>query len=136
MEINEITRKILSCAYTVHSALGPGLLESAYRKCLAYELRRFGLKAEEEKILPITFRDLEIDYGYRMDILVEDQVIIELKVVDNLNNVHEAQLLTYMKFAKKPVGLLLNFNVKSLKNGIKRLVMEKNLKSGCFPDKY
>lgn len=123
MEINNITKQILSCAYRFYKALGPGLLESAYRKCLANELRRVGLRVEEEVMLPITFNDTVIDYGYRIDILVENIVILELKVVDSIIDVHEAQLLTYLKFAKKPVGLLLNFNVKSLKNGIRRFVM-------------
>jgi GxxExxY protein len=136
MEINEITRKIMSCAYTVHTELGPGLLESAYRRCLAHSMRLAGLNVIEELALPITFKGLEIDYGYRMDILVEGQVIVELKAVDRLIDTHEAQVLTYMKFAKKPVGMLINFNVKSLKYGIKRFVMEKHLQSGAFPEKF
>ena len=123
MEINSITSKILSCAFIVHTALGPGLLESAYQKCLVYELQQNGLLVEEEKPLPITYKDIKIDNGYRIDILVENIVILELKVVESITDVHEAQLLTYLKFSKKPVGLLLNFNVKSLKKGIKRFVM-------------
>jgi GxxExxY protein len=107
----------------VPSKLGPGLLESAYRTCLAHELRKNGFLVQEEVMLPITYDSIELDHGYRIDIIVNEVVIIELKVVDNILDVHEAQLLTYLKFAEKPVGLLLNFNVKSLKQGIKRFVM-------------
>lgn len=123
MKQHNLTSNILGCAMKVHSKLGPGLLESAYRTCLAHELRKNGLIVREEVMLPITYDDIELDHGYRIDIIVNEIVIIELKVVDNILDVHEAQLLTYLKFADKPVGLLLNFNVKSLKHGIKRFVM-------------
>jgi len=121
MERDKITREILDSAYTVHTRLGPGLLESAYRTCLSYELRKKGLKVEEEKALPIIYDEIKLDYGYRLDMLVEDEIIVELKTVDAFNEVHLAQLLTYLKFSGKHVGLLLNFYVKSLKDGIKRV---------------
>lgn len=123
MEINQITHEILDSAYKVHTALGPGLLESAYRVCLAYELRKKGLKVEEEKPVPIIYEEVKLECGYRMDLLVEDAVIVELKTVDSFTDVHFAQILTYLRFGEKKVGLLINFNVKSLKNGIKRFVI-------------
>ena len=123
MEINQITNEILDSAYKVHTALGPGLLESAYRKCLAYELRKNGLKVEEEKPVPIIYEEVKLECGYRMDLLVEDAVVVELKTVDSFTDVHFAQILTYLRFGEKRVGLLINFNVKSLKNGIKRFVI-------------
>ena len=119
--MNKITREILDSAYTVHTRLGHGLLESAYRTCLSYELRKKGLKVEEEKALPIIYDEIKLDYGYRLDMLVEDEIIVELKTVDAFNEVHLAQLLTYLRFSGKHVGLLLNFYVKSLKDGIKRV---------------
>jgi len=123
MEINQITHEILDSAYKVHTALGPGLLESAYRTCLAYELRKKGLKVEEEKPVPIIYEEVKLDCGYRMDLLVENAVVVELKTVDSFTDVHFAQILTYLRFGEKRVGLLINFNVKSLKNGIKRFVL-------------
>ena len=123
MELNQITHEILDSAYKVHTALGPGLLESAYRTCLAYELRKKGLKVEEEKPLPIVYEEVKLECGYRMDLLVEDEVVVELKTVDSFTDVHFAQILTYLRFGEKKVGLLINFNVKSLKNGIKRFVL-------------
>lgn len=123
MEINQITREILDSAYKVHTALGPGLLESAYRTCLTYELRKNGLKVEEEKPVPIIYEEVKLECGYRMDLLVEDTVVVELKTVDLFVDVHFAQILTYLRFGEKKVGLLINFNVKSLKDGIKRFVL-------------
>jgi len=123
MELNKITHEILDSAYKVHTALGPGMLESAYRICLAYELRRKGLKVEEEKPVPVIYEEVKLDCGYRMDLLVEGAVIIELKTVDAFTDVHFAQILTYLRFGEKGIGLLINFNVKSLKNGIKRFVL-------------
>ena len=123
MELNKITHEILDSAYKVHTALGPGMLESAYRTCLAYELRRKGLKVEEEKPVPVIYEEVKLDCGYRMDLLVEGAVIIELKTVDAFTDVHFAQILTYLRFGEKKVGLLINFNVKSLKNGIKRFIL-------------
>jgi GxxExxY protein len=122
MEINQITEKIIGCAIEVHKYLGPGLLESAYEECLAFELQNVGLKVERQKPVPIVYKDIKLDCGYRIDLLVENIVIIELKSVDVFAPVHEAQVLTYMKFAAKNVGLLINFNVTLLKNGIKRYV--------------
>ncbi len=121
MTTNEITHEILDSAYKIHSALGPGLLESAYRICLAYELRKKGLKVEEEKPVPVIYEEVKLDCGYRLDLLVENTVVIELKTVNEFNDVHLAQILTYLRFAEKHTGLLLNFYVKSFKNGIKRV---------------
>jgi GxxExxY protein len=121
--INDITHEIMDSAYRIHSKLGPGLLESAYRTCLSYELRKKGLKVEEEKPLPLVYEEIYLDCGYRLDMLIEDTVIVELKTVEKFTDVHIAQVLTYLKFSKKFVGLLINFNVKSLKDGIKRVVL-------------
>lgn len=123
MEINQITHEILDSAYKVHTSLGPGLLESAYKACLAYELRKKGLKVEEEKPIPLIYEEVKLDCGYRLDLLVEDAVVVELKTVDAFTDVHFAQILTYLRFAEKKVGLLINFNVKSLKDGIKRFII-------------
>jgi len=120
MEINQITQKIIGCAIEVHKHLGPGLLESAYAECMIYELQSAGLRVESQKPVPVVYKERKLDYGYRMDILVEDLVLIELKSVDALNPVHEAQILTYMRFASKKVGLLINFNVTMLRNGLRR----------------
>lgn len=122
MEINEITRLILEAAYKVHSALGPGLLESSYQACLAYEIRKRGMHLETEVALPLIYEEIRLECGYRIDMLVENKVIVELKVVEALNDVHLAQILTYLKFSKISTGLLINYNVKSLKDGIRRVV--------------
>jgi GxxExxY protein len=123
MEINQITREILDSSYKIHTALGPGLLESAYKTCLAFELRKKGLKVEEEKPVLVVYDEVKLDCGYRMDLLVEDMVVVELKTVDCFHDVHIAQVLTHLRFGHKKVGLLINFNVKSLKDGIKRLAL-------------
>ena len=123
MEINSITREILDASYKVHTALGPGLLESAYQACLVYELKKKGLKVEVEKGLPLIYEEVHLETGYRIDILVEDKVVVELKTVEAFTDVHTAQVLTYLKLSKCKVGLLLNFHTKSLKNGIKRLIL-------------
>lgn len=115
MEINDITQKIIGCAIEVHKALGPGLLESAYEECLAYELVREGLNIKRKQPTPVIYKDIKLDCGYRIDILVESLVVVELKVIDEFNPVHEAQILTYSKFSNKSVGLLINFNVTVLK---------------------
>jgi GxxExxY protein len=120
MEINQITEKIIGCAIEVHKHLGPGLLESAYEECLMYELNHAGMSVVKQKPVPVVYKEIKLDYGYRIDLLVEDTVIIELKTVDAFHPVHHAQILTYMKFAHKSIGLLINFNVTMLKNGIKR----------------
>jgi GxxExxY protein len=120
MELNRVTEKITGCAIEVHKHLGPGLLESAYEECLVFELLHAGLKAEQQKPVPVVYKEIHLDCGYRIDILVENTVIIELKTIELFSPVHVAQLLTYMKFAQKSLGLLINFNVTILKNGIKR----------------
>ncbi|MDP4115468.1 MAG: GxxExxY protein [Bacteroidota bacterium] len=120
MDINEITNLIIGCAIDVHKILGPGLLESAYEECLCFELENKGLFIERQKQLPVVYKGIHIDYGYRMDVVVENEVVIELKSVEVLLPVHSAQILTYLKLAEKKVGLLINFNVSVLKDGIKR----------------
>jgi GxxExxY protein len=120
---NEITQDILDSAFKVHTALGPGLLESAYCECLAYELNKKGLRIEKEKPMPLVYEEVKLDCGYRMDLLVEDKVVVELKAVEAFNDVHIAQTLTYMKLSDCKIGLLLNFHTKSLKDGIKRLIL-------------
>jgi len=122
MDENEIATKIIGSAIEVHKVLGPGLLESAYKECLFYKLRESGLAVEKEKAMPLVFEKVKLDCGYRIDILVENKVIIELKSVECLNDVHLAQTLTYMKLGNYRLGLLINFNVKFLKEGIKRVV--------------
>ena len=121
MDVNEITEKIIGAAVAVHRAPGPGLLESAYEACLAYELSKRGLRFERQKELPVVYHGVRLECGYRIDFLVEDEVIVELKSVDKLLPIHEAQPLSYLRLADKKVGLLINFNVKVLKDGIKRL---------------
>ena len=123
MTEDQISRIILDCAFKVHTTLGPGLLESAYRTCLAYELRKTGLQVEEEKALPLIYEEIKLECGYRIDILVNSKVVIELKAVEAINDVHIAQMLTYMKLSGCHLGLLLNFYTKSLKEGIKRLIL-------------
>jgi len=123
MNENEISKIILDCAFKVHTALGPGLLESAYRECLAYELIKAGLKVEKEKPLPLVYEEVKLECGYRIDLLVENKVVIELKVVEAFNDVHVAQTLTYVRLSGCRLGLLLNFYTKSLKDGIKRLIL-------------
>ncbi|MBR5193503.1 MAG: GxxExxY protein [Bacteroidaceae bacterium] len=120
MELNELTYKIIGCAYDVHKALGPGLLESTYEKCLCFELEKLGIKYEKQKELPINYKGMAIDNGYRIDILVEDKIVIELKSVEILQPIHSAQLMTYLKLSQKKLGLLINFNVTNLQNGIRR----------------
>jgi len=122
MEINKITEQILGCAYKVHTELGPGLLESAYEECMYYELFHSGLSVEKQKALPLVYHEVKLEIGYRIDILVENQVVIEIKSVESLTDVHIAQVLTYLKLSHCKIGLLINFNVSSLKNGIKRLI--------------
>jgi len=123
MEINEVTGEIVDAGIKVHSALGPGLLESAYEACLLFELHRRGMKALRQVELPVVYEDVKIDVGYRIDLLVEDLVIVELKSVDRVLPIHQAQLITYLKLSGKKIGLLMNFNVKRLKEGITRLAV-------------
>lgn len=122
MEYNLITEQILKAAFKVHSELGPGLLESAYEECLYYELKQAGFIVDKQKALPLIYYEVKLDAGYRIDLLVENTVVVEVKAVEALNDVHTAQVLTYLKLSGCKVGLLLNFNVASLKNGIKRLI--------------
>lgn len=122
MERNEITSEIINCAIEVHKQLGPGLLESAYQECLYYELQQAGLTVVKEKSLPIVYKELKLDHGYRIDLLVEDKIVVELKTVDEFINVHYAQILTYLRLGGYELGLLINFNVQLLKNGIKRFI--------------
>jgi GxxExxY protein len=121
-DLNKITEAIISSAIAVHRELGPGLLESAYEACLTFELIERGFLAERQKALPVTYREVSLDCGYRIDLLVENQVIVELKTVESLAPIHEAQLLSYLKLSRCAVGLLINFNVRVLKNGIRRIV--------------
>jgi len=122
-ELNRITETVIGAAIAVHRELGPGLLESAYEACLVYELAEQGLTVERQKALPVIYRGVKVDCGYRIDLLVEGKVIIELKAVGKLEPIHEAQLLSYLKLSSCKIGLLINFNVKVLKNGVRRLVL-------------
>lgn len=122
MDLNQVSGIIVDAAIKVHSALGPGLLESAYQKCLAYELRRRGLSVETELSLPVKYDGIVIDAGYRLDILVESSVIVETKSVGEVVPLHKAQLLSYLRLSAKRLGLLLNFNVEHMKDGIIRIV--------------
>ena len=122
MTENELSKIINGCAIEVHKHLGPGLLESAYQECLLYELMDAGLKVQKEKPMPIVYKEVKLDHWYRIDLLVENKVVIEIKTVDTLNDVHLAQVLTYLKLGDYKLGLLLNFQVSMLKNGIKRII--------------
>jgi len=122
MTENEISKIVFDCALKVHKALGPGLLESAYGECLFYELNKTGLKIEKQKALPLIYEDVVLDVGYRIDIMIEYKFIIEIKSVSVLNDVHMAQILTYLKISNCKLGYLINFNVTLLKNGIKRVI--------------
>ncbi|MXN91543.1 GxxExxY protein [Flavobacterium sp. Sd200] len=120
MEINDLTGKIIGLAMEVHRSLGPGLLESAYCECLAYEIHSNGLYVERQKALPIIYKNIKLDHGYRIDLLVENMLVLELKTVECFTDVHYAQILTYLKLGNYLVGLLINFHTKILKDGIKR----------------
>jgi GxxExxY protein len=121
MTENEISNNIIGFAIEVHKNLGPGLLESAYKECLYYKLSKSGIWVEKEKPMPLVYEEVKLDCGYRIDLLVENKVVIEIKSVEGLNDVHMAQTLTYMKLGNYKLGLLINFNVVLLKNGIKRI---------------
>lgn len=121
-EENELSGIIIGCAIEVHKQLGPGLLESAYQECLYFELKSKGLNLIMEKPMPIIYKDIKLDHGYRIDLLVENKVVIEIKTVESFTDVHTAQVLTYLKLRNYKLGLLLNFHVASLKNGIKRII--------------
>jgi GxxExxY protein len=122
-----ITRRIIGAAIEVHKTLGPGLLESVYQACLAYELRQSGFKVDEQKPLPVIYKNVQLDCGYRIDLLVENEIVVEIKAAEQVAPIHEAQLLSYLRLSGKRVGLLLNFHVRVLKSGLKRIVNE-------FPD--
>ena len=121
-KLNKITETIISGAINVHRTLGPGLLESAYEACMVFELAQAGLKVEQQKPLPIVYREVKLECGYRLDLMIENEVIIEIKSIEKLMPIHQAQLLSYLKLSECKVGLLINFNVKVLKDGIKRVV--------------
>ncbi len=126
-KLDSITRRIIGAAIEVHRTLGPGLLESAYQACLAFELRQLGYKVEEQKPLPVAYKDVKLDCGYRMDLVVEDSIVVEIKAIEQLAPIHQAQLLSYLRLSGRHVGLLINFHVRVLKDGLKRIVNE-------FPD--
>ena len=118
----QISKNVFESALKVHKALGPGLLESAYEECLFYELKKTNLKVEKQKPLPLIYEEVNLEVGYRIDIMVEDKFIVEVKSVEALNDVHLAQLLTYLKLSDCRLGLLINFNVKLLKDGVRRII--------------
>ena len=122
MDLNKLTHKVIGLAIEVHSKLGPGLLENVYKECLFYKLQKESLFTEKERPLPVIFEDVQLDCGYRIDLLVEKEIVLELKSVKKIEDIHIAQILTYLKLGKYKVGLLINFNVASLKYGIKRLI--------------
>jgi len=132
MERDEISGAVVDAAMKVHTALGPGLLESVYQKCLQHELQRRGLKVDCEVWLPVVYDGVQIEGGYKVDLLIEGTVVVELKVVEHLLEVHKAQLLSYLKLSGKELGLLINFNVVHLKDGIKRIVNTRSSASSAY----
>lgn len=123
MKTEEIYKMVLDCSFKVHSALGPGLLESAYSECLFYELLNAGLKVEKQKPLPLVYKEVKLDVGYRIDLMVENCIVVEIKSIEALCDIHMAQILTYMKLSETKLGLLANFNVLHLKEGIRRVIL-------------
>ena len=123
MEVDKLTEQVIGLAIEVHRHLGPGLLESAYQKCLYYELNKANLKVESELKLPIEYKEIKLDHGYRIDLLIKNQLVLEIKTVETFTDVHKAQILTYMKLGNYKTGLLINFNTKLLSKGIKRFSM-------------
>ncbi len=121
MSSGDLTGRIIGCAMRVHTVLGAGLLESAYEACLCYELRKAGLKVEQQKPVPLIYEEVKLECAYRMDLFVENQIIVELKAVDTLHPIHTTQILTYLKLSNHKLGLLINFNVQHLRDGIKRV---------------
>jgi|JI10StandDraft_1071094.scaffolds.fasta_scaffold41927_4 GxxExxY protein len=130
MEFDNLSKRVIGLAIEVHKSLGPGLLENTYKECLALEFKENGINFEKEKELPVVYKGLEVACGYRIDLKVENSLIIELKSVSSLNSIYDAQILTYMKLSKIPIGLLINFNVKILKDGIKRFVLKEFNREG------
>jgi GxxExxY protein len=122
MEENSITKEVLKAAFIVHTQLGPGLLESAYEACLFYEIIQLGLEVERQVPMPLIYKEIKMEAGYRLDLLVQKKVIVEVKAVDAFTDVHIAQMITYLKLSNCKIGLLINFHVSSLKNGIKRII--------------
>ena len=122
MTENEISKIVFDCALKVHKSLGPGLLESAYEECLYYELKKFDIIVQKQKPLPLIYEDVKLEIGYRVDLIIENKVILEIKSVDALNDIHLAQILTYLKLSDCKLGMLINFNVVLIKNGIRRVV--------------
>ncbi|MEJ7691676.1 GxxExxY protein [Daejeonella sp.] len=118
---NEISTRVIGMAIEVHSQLGPGLLEKSYQHCLSHELKKSGLFVEEEKAMPLIFKDVRLDCGYRIDLLVENKLVVEIKSISEVNDIHFAQVLTYLRMGNYKLGLLLNFNVLSMKNGVRRV---------------
>jgi GxxExxY protein len=125
--LDGITRRIIGAAIEVHRALGPGLLESAYEACLLYELQQLGLQVEQQRPLPVVYKKVRLECGYRLDLVVDNEIVVEIKSVERLNPVHDAQIISYLKLSGLRVGPLINFNVRVLKHGLKRIVNE-------FPD--
>jgi len=126
--LDQISRRVIGAAIEVHRHLGPGLLESAYQSCLVFELKQLGFQVEEQKPLPVVYKEVTLDCGYRLDLVVENEIIVKIKAVEKLLPIHEAQLLSYLRLSNKRIGLLMNFHVPVLKSGLKRIVNE-------FPDK-
>jgi GxxExxY protein len=126
-KLDAITRRIMGAAIEVHKVIGPGLLESAYEACLAHELRQIGFKVDQQRPLPVIYKDVRLDCGYRLDLVVEDCIVVEIKAIERLAPIHDAQLLSYLRISGMRVGLLMNFHVRVLKDGLKRVVNE-------FPD--
>jgi len=123
MTTEEVFKKVLDCSFKVHTSLGPGLLESAYLECLFFELLSLGIKVEKQKPLPLIYNEVKLDVGYRLDLLVDNNIIVEIKSIEALGDIHMAQILTYMKLTSCRLGLLVNFNVLHLKEGIKRVII-------------
>jgi GxxExxY protein len=123
MTTEEVFKKVLDCSFLVHTALGTGLLESAYLECLYFELLHLGLKVEKQKPLPLIYKDVKLEAGYRIDLLVDDKIIVEIKSIESLGDIHMAQILTYLKLSNCRLGLLANFNVLHLKDGIRRVIL-------------
>ena len=122
MDVELVFKKVLDCAFKVHSQLGPGLLESAYEECLAYELAKINLQVERQKALPLIYDEIKLNIGYRVDLFVEKKVVVEIKSIEALADIHLAQIITYLKLSECKLGLLVNFNVTHLKNGIRRVI--------------
>ena len=126
---NDLTGRVIGFAIDVHRELGPGLLESVYESCLFYELQNAGIQVARQLTLPVNYKGLQIDQGFRLDLLVEDQLIVEIKACDRVLPIHKAQLITYLKMAKRPLGLLMNFNEKMMKDGIERVIRKEFITS-------